>query len=81
MPYIDPLLRFGGALGNVHPTTVGELTYRLTKQLTNYVDRMGESFDVYAECLGALEAVKLELYRRRIAPYEDKKCAQNGDVF
>jgi hypothetical protein len=25
--------------------------------------------------------VKLEFYRRRMAPYEDKKAKQNGEVF
>ena len=34
-----------------------------------------------AEVLGVLECVKLELYRRVAAPYEDKKCQENGDVY
>lgn len=31
--------------------------------------------------LAALEAAKLEFYRRQVAPYEDKKIESNGDVF
>jgi len=30
--------------------------------------------------LAALMAL-LELYRRKVAPYEDRKAAENGDVF
>lgn len=30
--------------------------------------------------IGALECIKLELYRRQVAPYEDLKIAENGDV-
>ena len=30
--------------------------------------------------IGALECAKLELYRRQIALYEDKKTAENGDL-
>jgi hypothetical protein len=32
------------------------------------------------EILGALEAAKLELYRRIVSPYEDEKIEENGDV-
>lgn len=31
--------------------------------------------------IGALEAAKLEFYRRVVAPYEDKKIFDNGDVY
>jgi len=31
--------------------------------------------------LGSVEAAKLEIYRRLIAPYEDTKIKENGDVF
>lgn len=30
---------------------------------------------------GALECTKLELYRRRVADYEDQKIADNGDAY
>lgn len=33
------------------------------------------------EVVGALESAKLELYRRIVGPYEDKKSAENGDVY
>ncbi len=31
--------------------------------------------------IGVLECVKQELYRRVIAPYEDTKILENGDVY
>ena len=40
--------------------------------------------DRYAElneALGVLDAVAREFYRRRVAPYEDEKAKQNGDVY
>ena len=32
------------------------------------------------ELIGALECAKLEFYRRKAAPYEDKKAVENGDL-
>jgi hypothetical protein len=40
----------------------------------------GENYQHFNDVLGALEGAKLELYRRRIAPYEDTKIVENGDV-
>ena len=34
----------------------------------------------YNKAVGVLECIKLEFYRRMVAPYEDKKIEQNGDV-
>lgn len=34
----------------------------------------------YAAFIGELEAAKLEIYRRQVAPYEDIKITQHGDV-
>jgi len=34
----------------------------------------------YAAFIGELESAKLEIYRRFVAPYEDKKIQENGDV-
>lgn len=38
------------------------------------------SYSDYKDFIGELEAAKLEIYRRQIAPYEDKKIKENGDV-
>jgi hypothetical protein len=47
----------------------------------DYIKSHEISFKTYAEAISALECAKLELYRRQLAPYEDKKCAENGDVY
>lgn len=39
------------------------------------------SFRQLNEAVGALESTKLEFYRRMVAPHEDKKRKENGDVF
>ena len=63
-----------------HP---GTLNYIITR-LCDYWSRdfSGEAnYEKYNAVIGALECVKQELYRRQIAPYEDKKCEENGDVY
>lgn len=80
MPYIEKPLRHRLDIGNTHPMNAGELTYVLTRMILDYASG-NISFQVYAEILGALEATKLELYRRVIAPYEDSKKETNGDVY
>lgn len=34
----------------------------------------------YNRAVGVLEAIKQEYYRRVVAPYEDEKIRENGDV-
>jgi hypothetical protein len=79
MPYVDQadkdLLDAG-----FDPSTPGQLTYVLTKKVTEYLGATPRYAD-FAEVLGCLEATKLELYRRGVTPYEDRKCAENGDVY
>ena len=31
--------------------------------------------------IGVLESAKMELYRRVVSIYEDKKCKENSDVY
>lgn len=62
------------------PTTAGQLNYLLTQVCQRYM-QYHESYQSYNDILGALEGCKLELYRRKIAHYEDKKIEENGDVY
>ncbi len=57
----------------------GDLTYAIYKLLIDYA-RHEQCFAKFAEALGAVEAAKLEFYRRHVAHYEDKKIEENGDV-
>ncbi len=77
MPYIPREQR-----GAHPPITPGELNYYVTKCCWDYIVRSGGmSYSVLNEVMGVLECAKLEMYRRIGAPYEDKKIAENGDVF
>ena len=59
----------------------GELAYVITKACLHYLEDCDPGYSAYAQVVGVLETVKLELYRRQIGPYEDRKCEENGDVF
>lgn len=81
MPYIkqeakDILYDNGFAAGDP-----GELNFTFTALAWDYYKRMGHNYAASNEVIGALEAAKLEFYRRVTAPYEDIKRAQNGDVY
>ena len=61
------------------PQNAGELNYVITTLLQKYIDK--PSYTVYNEVIGVLECCKLEIYRRAVAAYEDKKIEENGDVY
>ena len=82
MPYIkhEGRKKIDGWLSklDIFDFNIGEMNYLLTKLLlktepTGYCE--------YNELIGLLECVKLELYRRKIAVYEDLKCKDNGEVY
>lgn len=62
------------------PNTPGELNFFLTKLLLEYLPETPGYTD-YNNVIGVLECCKLEMYRRAVAPYEDKKIEENGDVY
>lgn len=82
MPYIkkEDRSKFSVALGGIWPENPGELNYVFTEMIFNYIEHKGEKYQTYNDIVGALECCKMELYRRWISPYEDKKIAENGDV-
>ena len=90
MPYIEKKLRnylVESPVGLVKPKDAGELNFVLTTIVHNFLKRNGSAltgyqarYQDYNDAIGALEGAKLELYRRHIAPYEDKKITENGDV-
>lgn len=80
MPYIKQELRLDLDMEFAQPNTVGELTYKLYDQALDYLFNHNESYQTYAEIVAAFENAKLEFYRRKVAPYEDRKIAENGDV-
>lgn len=80
MPYITQTARDiiddGGAV-----VTPGELNYAFTQVIKNYIGTRGKNYGVFNDIIGALEGAKQEFYRRVVAPYEDEKIKQNGDVY
>lgn len=60
----------------------GELNYALSVLIDEYLrSGGGVNYAKINEVIGALECAKLEVYRRVAAPYEDRKIAENGDVY
>jgi hypothetical protein len=64
----------------VGDVTPGEINYLVTKLLLAWIGP-NPGYSTYNAAIGVLECIKLELYRRAVAPYEDKKCEENGDVY
>lgn len=62
--------------------SVGEINYILSSIIHAWVDTLSSrmSYAVMSEAISALECAKLEFYRTVMAPYEDKKRAENGSV-
>ena len=80
MPYINQHSRDDIDSGVV-PVTPGELNYLLTVTILEYVREVGERYSTFNDVIGALEACKLEFYRRTVVPYENTKIEENGDVI
>lgn len=80
MPYVAERLRDLLKEGRM-PSTPGELNYLITLLCIEYVDEHDRKYEICNAVVGALECAKLEFYRRVVAPYEQKKITENGDVF
>ena len=82
MPYIQQICRreIDRWLELIPPFALSpsELNYIITKLLLR-IEPM--SYQDYNGLIGVLEMVKLELYRRAVAPMEDRKRDENGDVY
>lgn len=61
-------------------TTAGQFNYALNQLISIYIDQNDFNYQTSNDIIGAMECAKLELYRRLVAPYEDSKILQNGDV-
>ena len=93
MPYIkeedrekfDEIIeKFDDLKKDLSPTlTSGDLNYLITKIIDSFLWRKGyhPKYQDYNDVIGVLECAKMELYRRQIAPYENKKMDESGDVY
>jgi len=59
----------------------GSLNYSIHQLIHKYLEQNKESYQTYNDIIGVLDCAKMELYRRLVSDYEDKKILQNGDVF
>ena len=59
----------------------GKFNYSISKMIDILFGQKGLNYANVNEIVGALECIKLELYRRIASPYEDKKIEENGDVY
>jgi len=80
MPYIKEGRRedLDSGLSMIVP---GELNYKITLLLIQYMNAKGLNYQTINDIMGALESAKAEFYRRIAAPYEDDKIKDNGDVY
>jgi hypothetical protein len=83
MPYINTLSRERLDAGG-RPQSPGELNYHIMEVLRQYMEDTAEfpriRYVNILELIGTLECVKLELYRRLAAEYEDLQRLRSGDV-
>lgn len=82
MPYIkEEDKKKLGYYDNQNPSTAGELNYLITRLMLRYLTFKKPSYQTYNDLIGVLECAKMELYRRKIADYENEKIQENGDVY
>lgn len=79
MPYIPTRRRLDA---DINPTTPGELSFTIAAIVDDYLLAPGElDYALLNEVIGVLECLKLEIFRRIVAPYEKRKRKENGEVF
>jgi hypothetical protein len=84
MPYIkqddrDKIYEFG-QIRHYNVNTAGELQYAIAVMIQDYLERKGLNYQHCNDIMGALAGAQMEFYRRTVAPYEDQKIKENGDV-
>ena len=72
-------------MGSCEPNVSGELNYILTMQCILYLQGkiLGArpTYADIAEVLSALDESQAEIRRRLLAPLEERKIKENGDIF
>jgi len=77
---IDLLLRAIKDIEAPQDTAIdGIMNYVITRLMIDVYDNHG--YAVYNRAMGVFSCSSREFYRRLVAPYEDKKIVENGDVY
>lgn len=58
----------------------GDMQYAIAVMIKNFMKRKGLNYQHCQDIMGALDGASKEFYRRTVAPYEDSKIEENGDV-
>lgn len=78
MPYINEHRK---DVAEHHPRSPGELNFAITRLMIDYLSNRGLSYTTASETLAQANEAVAEFRRRVLVPYEDKKIAENGDVY
>lgn len=81
MPYITKDRQRAICMDGSPVDNAGELNFCLTAIIKDYVERKGLSYQSINDVKGALQGALAEFDRRVVAPYEDQKIQDNGDVY
>ena len=88
MPYVTPEKRNRLDRDLLSSKTAGELGYVLAVVCDAYLvqgandsDTGGFRYQHISDVVGTLESIKLDLYRKEIAPYEERVEKMNGRVW
>ena len=90
MPYIDemtkdkvsPYLKYLLlGMNESYGTKPGVINYIITSIIYYWWRSSAQNYETLNAIQGCLDCVSKEFYRRIVVPYEEKKCAENGDVF
>jgi len=73
------IIKNAASLSGGDDTIDGAANYAITEFLISLFGVRG--YVKTGDALKALECAKLEWYRRAMAPWEDKKIVENGDIY
>jgi hypothetical protein len=84
MPYIkkESRVKFDDAINKLAEeiNEPGELNYCIYALLNRIIKKHTECYRLYSALIADVDCAKMEFYRKRVGPYEDKKIKSNGDV-
>ncbi len=89
MPYIDVASRLllepgianvAAHISKMHTTRPGDMNYAVSSLIRRVYGEHLKYHEIN-EILGVLGCITQEFYRRRAAPYEDKKIIENSDIY
>ena len=85
MPYItekrkDELSQLSIKAAGLACQNAGEINYCISTIIANYIIGKGKRYEFMDDCTGALTGAMVEFNRRVVAPYEDQKIKENGDI-